>query len=89
MGLVLERIVVAVLGIGAGVALGLALGPWVLSYLDITATGRDLLPPIEVTAHAWLIGLTFAELGLALALAMGIAVITASRLKAVDVLRSS
>ena len=89
MGLVLERVVVAVLGIGAGVILGLGLGPWVLSYLDITPTGRDLLPPMEVTAHAWLIGLTFAELAFALALAVVIAVISASRLKAADVLRAS
>ena len=89
MGLVLERVVVATLGIGAGVALGLALGPWVLSYLDITATGRDVVPPMEITAHGWLIGITFAELAVALALAAGIAVITASRLKAADVLRSS
>ena len=89
LGLVLERALVAVLGIGSGVALGLALGPWVLGYLDITPTGRDLLPPMEVTAQAWLIGLTFAELAFALAVAVAIAVISAGRLKAADVLRTS
>ncbi len=89
MSLVLERMVVAALGIGAGVALGLFLGPWVLSYLDITPTGRDLVPPMEITAHAWLIGLTFAELAFALALAVAIAIVTASRLRPADVLRTS
>ena len=89
MGLVLERIVVAALGIGAGVALGLALGPWVLGYLDITPTGRDIIPPMEITAHAWLIGLTFAELALALVLAVVIAIVTAGRLRAYEVLRTT
>ena len=89
MGLAVERIAVVVLGVAAGAALGLALGPWVLSYLDVTPTGRELLPPMEIAFRGWLVGLTLAELAFALLLAVAIAIASVRRLRPADVLRTA
>ena len=85
--LALERIVVAVLGVAAGVALGLWLGQWVLGFLDTTAGGALVLPPMVVIHSPWLMALVFANLAAALAVGIVLGGVAARRLKAFDILR--
>ena len=84
----LERIVVAVLGIGAGSAVGLWLGRWVLGFLDVTASGRSVVPPMIVTMHDGLVVLVFVGVVLALAIASVAAGLLAGRQRAPDILRT-
>ena len=87
LALALERIVVAVLGIGIGSALGIWLGWWVLGFLDITASGQPIIPPMIVTFHGGLITLVLVSLVMATAVAILFAGLAERRLKAADLLR--
>lgn len=60
--LTLERLLVAGLGIGFGSAIGVWLGRWVLGYLDITAAGQQVIPPMIVDMKGWLVALILASL---------------------------
>ena len=87
LSLALERFVVAALGIAAGTAIGIWLSRWVLGFLDITATGKDVLPPMVVTVHSGLLTLAFVDLAVALAVTILVAILSARRLRASDILR--
>ena len=86
--LALERTVVAVLGIAAGSAIGFWLSRWVLGFLDTTASGRPVVPPMIVTVHDGLLALVFVNLVAALAATTVFAALSARRLKASEILRA-
>ena len=88
LSLVLERIVVAVIGIAVGSAVGIWLSRWVLGFLDITVSGELVVPPMIVTIHGGIIALVYVDLAAALAIAILVAVISVRRLKASDILRA-
>ena len=88
LSLALEKAVVAVLALAAGGVLGVWLGRWVLGFLDLTASGRPLVPPLVVTFHDGLMALVFAGLVAALVAATLLAALSAARLRASDVLRA-
>ena len=88
LSMALEKVMVALLGIGAGAALGIWLSRWVLGFLDVTVTGQDVLPPMIITSHAGLIGLVLAALGAAVAAAILLSVAYARRLDAPEILRT-
>ncbi|MFQ6028959.1 MAG: FtsX-like permease family protein, partial [Dehalococcoidia bacterium] len=86
--LALERIVVAVVGLIAGVVIGLILGQWVLGFLDQTASGREVLPPMVLLVQQWIVALVVLSLGVAALLAILFATLSAGRLKPSDILRT-
>ena len=89
LALALERVLVAVLGIGIGTAIGIFLGRWVLGFLDITARGQSVIPPMVIDAQDWLLGAVLACLGAATILSLLLAALWASRLKVPEVLRAA
>ena len=88
LSLTLERVLVAVIGIATGTAMGIWLAVWLLKDLDITASGGLILPPMILTIHQWLMVLVFIDLGVALVLAVVFATVVARRLRASDILRA-
>ena len=88
MSLAVERVVIAALGIAAGSVLGLWLGRWVLGLLDITASGKSVVPPMTVKVEEWLIAVVAVELAVALALAVVLASLAVGRLRVSDTLRA-
>ena len=87
--LALERIVMAVVAVAAGTTLGIWMGRWVLGFLDITACGQPVVPPMLVTVQGWLVALVMAELAVALLVAILIASLGAiKKLRAADILRA-
>ena len=87
MMLAVEGFVMTAVGLGAGVAMGTWVGGWVLDYLGVTARGRTVVPPMELTLDGWLLGLTFAEIALAGILSTLLAIFLAARLRLHEVLR--
>ena len=87
LSLALERAVVALVGIAAGTAIGIWLSRWVLGFLDITAAGQPVIPPMIVTFQGWLTALVFLELVAAVVIAIGFAAASASKLRAAEILR--
>ena len=63
--LALEELLLAVVGLAVGAALGTALGGWSLQYLDVTSGGQTLTPPIDVIVDRGVA--TLAYLGVAAA----------------------
>lgn len=88
LSLALERVVLAVLGVVGGSAIGIGLGRWVLGFLDHTATGRPIIPPMTPTLHGWLVALILVNLVAAAFLAILLAALAARRLRAPDILRA-
>jgi hypothetical protein len=88
LSLSLERLLVAALGLGAGGAVGLWLARWVLGFLDVTASGRPVIPPMVVSVQGWLAALVFAGLVAASLLSLLFATFWARRLKVPDILRT-
>jgi hypothetical protein len=88
LSLGLEWLLVAVLGLAAGGAIGLGLGRWVLGSLNVTASGRPVIPPMEVSVQGWLAALVFAGLAAASLLSLLFATLWARRLRVPDILRS-
>ena len=88
LSLALERVVVAIIGIAAGSALGIWLGRWVLGYLDITASGQPVVPPMIVTVHGGLMALVFLALVAALAVSILFAALAVRGLRVSDILRA-
>ena len=86
--LALERLVVAALGLVAGGVMGAWLARWVLGFLDLTASGRPMVPPMMVTAQDWLIILVFVVLAACLTFATLLAAVFAQRVRPSDVLRA-
>jgi hypothetical protein len=89
LSLILERMVVAAVGIIVGSLLGYWLSRWVLGFMDTTAAGRAIIPPVVFTTEAWIIVLTFVGLLLAALLAIALAGLCAIRLRASDILRTT
>ncbi len=87
--LVLERVLVAVLGLVAGTVIGYFLGRWTLGFLEISASGIPIIPPMIQTAQPWLIALIIVNLAIATVLGTVVAVLAAVRLKPSDILRNS
>jgi hypothetical protein len=88
LSLVLERIVVAVIGIAIGSGVGIWLSRWVLGFLDVTADGTTAVPPMLLTIHNGIMALVYVDLAAAVALAILVAALSAHRLKAPDILRA-
>ncbi len=84
----LDRAIIAAFGMVTGGIVGFLLSRWVLGFLDSTASGRDIIPPVIFTAQAGIITLTFACLIAATALAVVLALLSARRLRASDILRT-
>ena len=87
MVLALEGLVVAAVGLAVGVATGAWVGRWSLGYLDVTARGRAVVPPMDLILDWPLAALALAELVLAAIVAVTLALILTSRLRLRDVLR--
>ncbi len=86
--LVLERVLVAGIGLAAGAVLGYYLGRWTLGYMGLTPSGLPIVPPMVFTVQAWLILLVIVNLAIAATLATVVAAITVGRLRVSDILRS-
>ena len=86
--LVLERVLVAGIGLVAGAVLGYYLGRWTLGYMGLTPSGLPIVPPMVFTVQAWLILLVIVNLAIAAALATVVAAVTVGRLRVSDILRS-
>jgi hypothetical protein len=89
LSLALERVIVTILGLIVGGVLGYLLSRWVLGFMDTTAGGREIIPPVVFTTQAWVVALTFICLIAAALLAITFAALAASRLKASDILRTA
>ena len=87
--LALERVLVAVLGVAAGAAIGGLLGWWVLGFLDVSSSGRPLLPPMVVTIQEWLVVVVLVDLAVALMVAIAFATFSARKLRPSDILRTA
>ena len=87
MMLALEGLVVAVVGLGVGAVMGAWVGRWALGYLDVTAGGRPLVPPIDLALDRGVAALAYAEVALAAVVAILLALVLATRLRLHEVLR--
>ena len=87
LSLAMERVIVVVLGLAAGSALGIWLSRWVLGFLDVDSSGEPVLPPMIVTVHDGIVGLVFLCLAAALVIAVLFASTAAQRLRPSDILR--
>ena len=85
--LVLERILVAALGLAVGAVIGYFLGTWTLGLMGFTPGGLPVIPPMVVTVQTWLIALVVFNLTIAAALGIVVAATAAGKLRASDILR--
>ncbi len=88
LGLAIERVVVSLLGLLMGGAVGYWLARWVLGLLDQNARGQAIVPPAIFATQGWIIAVSILCLVLASLAAIFLAVWSAGRLKPSDVLRS-
>ena len=88
LSLVLERVVVAGFGMALGGVVGYWLSRWVIGFLDTTATGRDIIPPVIFTSQGGIVLLTLGCLAGAAVLAIALGAATISRLRPSDILRN-
>ena len=88
MSLVLERLVVALVGMVVGAVMGTALAWWTLGFLDRSSSGREIVPPMLITTEQGIIALTVISLVVAAALAIILAAVQVGRLKPSDILRT-
>ncbi|MDE2780829.1 MAG: FtsX-like permease family protein [Chloroflexota bacterium] len=86
--LVLERLLVAAVGLAAGAIIGYYLGRWTLGYLGITPGGLPIVPPMVLTVQTWLVTLVIVNLAIAAALSIIVAAVAVGRLKPSDILRN-
>ena len=87
LSLVTERLIISVLAIAAGAAIGYWPGLWVLELVDLTAQGNDSVPPLVPSVKVWLMTGVLAGLMAGVALSVCFAVVSASRLNTSEVLR--
>ncbi|PKB80080.1 MAG: hypothetical protein BZY88_09985 [SAR202 cluster bacterium Io17-Chloro-G9] len=87
VSLALERVVVAILGIGTGAVVGLWLGRSVLGYLDITPGGNPVIPPMITIVEGWVAALVVGGLAAATVLAFVFVAMAARRLRVPEILR--
>ncbi|MEC9308794.1 MAG: ABC transporter permease [Chloroflexota bacterium] len=83
----LEKLVICTVGISTGVILGYFLSRWVLSYLDLTSSGRPAVPPMVFTTDTATTITTILVLVIISFVSVAIASFVSLRHKASDVLR--
>ena len=86
--LALDSLLVAVLGIAGGTALGLWPGRWLLRSLNPTERGNPLVPPMAPAMHDWLLILVLGSLVGAAILGLVFAAVFARRLRLPEILRA-
>ena len=89
LSLAVERLVVTAIGLVSGGVVGYLLSRWTLSFLDTTASGRDIIPPVVFTQQPGIVLVTVASLAAAAALTVALAAWAAGRLRASDILRNT
>ena len=88
LALAIERLMVSLLGLIMGGAVGYLLARWVLGLLDQNARGQAVVPPAIFATQGWIIVVAIICLVLASLAAIFLAFWSAGRLKPSDVLRS-
>jgi len=86
--LALEELLLAVVGLGVGAALGTALGGWSLQYLDVSSGGQTLTPPIDVIVDWVVASLAYAGVAAAAVLATLLALLLFRRTHIHEALRA-
>ena len=86
--LILERVLVAAVGLVSGGVIGYYLGRWTLGLMDMTSGGLPIVPPMILAVQTWLIGLVILNLVIAVILAIIVAGIAVGRLRPSDILRN-
>ncbi|PKB70911.1 MAG: hypothetical protein BZY87_08110 [SAR202 cluster bacterium Io17-Chloro-G6] len=87
LSLATERLIVAVLAIAAGAAMGYWPGLEILELVDLTPQGDAPIPPLIPSIKGWLMIGVLAGLLAASALSVGFAAVAARRLNAAEILR--
>ena len=87
LSLATERLIIAVLAISAGAAMGYWPGLEVLELVDLTPQGNDPVPPLMPSVKGWLMAAVLVGLLAASALSVAFAVVAARRLNTAEVLR--
>ncbi|MCH7737145.1 MAG: hypothetical protein IH872_07055 [Chloroflexi bacterium] len=87
LSLATERLIIAVLAIAAGAAMGYWPGLEVLELVDLTPQGDAPVPPLLPSVQGWLMAGVLTGLLAAAALSVGFAVVAALRLNTAEVLR--
>jgi hypothetical protein len=83
----LGGLIVALVGLSVGIATGAWMGQWILGYLDVTAGGQTVAPPMLLAQDPQLLGLAYGGVALAAILATLLALTLANRLHLPEVLR--
>ncbi len=87
LSLATERLIIAVLAIAAGAAMGYWPGLEMLELVDLTPQGNDPIPPLMPSVQGWLMAGVLAGLLAASALSVAFAVVASRRLNTAEVLR--
>ena len=87
LSVALERLAVPLLGLVSGAWIGAWTSRWTLRFLEITPSGRHLVPPLELVVDRPFVAVGLASVLIAVALAVFVAVVAANRLSLKDVLR--
>ncbi|MCI0902726.1 MAG: hypothetical protein J4N75_04425 [Chloroflexi bacterium] len=87
LSLATERLIIAVLAIAAGAAMGYWPGLEVLELVDLTPQGNDPVPPLLPSVRGWLMAGVLTGMVAASALSVAFAVVAARRLNTAEVLR--
>ena len=87
LSLATERLIVAVLAIAAGAAMGYWPGLEILELVDLTPQGGAPVPPLAPSIQGWLMAGVLAGLLAASALSVGFAAVAARRLNPAEILR--
>ncbi len=87
--LVLEKLVMVALAMVAGTLVGYWLGGWSLDYLEVTPTGRPIVPPVLRNSDAVLLAVSYAGLGLVTLATIGFGAYLIRRLKTAQTLREA
>ena len=88
LSLGVERVVISVLAIAAGAAIGYWPGLEIVGLLDFTPSGRPAPPPLVPAVQVWLMAAVLAGLGVAAMLSMLFAAVRVRQLNTAEVLRS-
>ena len=89
LSLATERLLIAVLAIAAGAAMGYWPGLELLELLDLTPQGDAPVPPLTPSISGWLMAGVLSGLLAASALSVGFAVVAVRRLNTAEVLRGA
>ena len=87
LALATERLIIAMLAIAAGAAIGYWPGLEVLELVDLTPQGNDPVPPLSPSVQGWMLTGVLAGLFAVSALSVAFAAVAARRLNTAEVLR--